>query len=53
MSDIQVQSVGQAVLGIVAETKELARQARRHVKISYKPLPAILTLEVHLTCEIM
>ena len=41
-----MESVGQAVLGIVAETRELARQARGHVKISYKTLPAILTLEV-------
>jgi xanthine dehydrogenase molybdopterin binding subunit len=40
----EVNSIGQAVFLIAAETDEQCREAERHVRIEYEPLEAILTL---------
>ena len=41
----KVKHVGEAVLLIAAPTRELAYEARRHVKISYQELEPILSIE--------
>ncbi len=34
------------MIGVLAKNRHIAREAKKHVKITYKPLPPILTLEV-------
>ncbi|MDO6461269.1 xanthine dehydrogenase molybdopterin binding subunit [Granulosicoccaceae sp. 1_MG-2023] len=43
LADGEVHYVGQPVFAVIAESREQARAAARLGKISYKPLPALLT----------
>ena len=45
-ADGKVNHIGQIVGVIVAESKPLAQQAAKSVKISYDNLPSIITIEV-------
>lgn len=45
-TDGRVTSVGQIIGIVVAKTRELAQRAAKLVKVTYKALPAILTIEV-------
>ena len=42
----KVTAIGQLIAIVVAENKLLAKQAVKLIKVTYKDLPAILTIEV-------
>ena len=49
----KVTAIGQIIAVVVADNKSLAKQAVKLVKVTYKDLPAILTIEVRpLICSI-
>ncbi len=45
LAEKEVNFIGQVILLIAAESKEIARQAEKLIKINYKPLEAIIDLE--------
>ena len=48
----QVSCVGQVIGAIAAETQAQAQRAAKMVKVTYKDLPRILTIEVGANCNI-
>ena len=48
----QVSCVGQVIGAIAAETQAQAQRAAKMVKVTYKDLPRILTIELGANCNI-
>ena len=46
--DFKVEGIGQPIIAILGETEKQARTAAKCVKVTYKPLKPILTIQV--TC---
>lgn len=51
LAEKEVQFIGQVILLIAAETKEIAREAEKLIVIQYEPLDAILDLETAILKE--
>ena len=44
--DLKVEAIGQPIIALLGETEKQARAAAKCVKVTYKPLKPILTIQV-------